>query len=502
MTTVPAPPNISYGKVVWQVISDVTDGSDPDANPDFIAPTGTVTFVASISTARDNTATPNPVSIVRDPIVGILDADGYLCTPDATDPTIAGARGVLLIATDDEDLNPVDWTYNVSYQLKGNNGRSLSLKSHQIYVPTYDSETDNAVDLTTVGPVDNATAIGTAQAEALAAQAAASAQIAADALVDSESFVADQVGSGPAAGVLDGRYVPQPDSGVPGKDVQFEGVRTISDDGTNIGLVKTAVGGDMGTRFYIMPTDVVTTGVGGTIKIFGDPFWRDPTHAESYRDCGMYFSADQDGGGTTAPDTGMQGTGVFWINSKVGGTDGNYAGKNPDIGFSFQDGQFVAGRFVYLPASVFGGTSRALFVVGKSKPDNASATTVRMEVQGDIGFDKNAGAGGRAIRWWSGGGSPALNNLVQFNTADMTAKIAGVQALKLLPAGGVVLGNAVEQATTATTGHLQIPTVNGLPTGNFTAEAGHVGLVYDRVNHKLCVKVPGEVPWRVGGVFA
>lgn len=166
--TITPPANVNYGRVVWQALSDVTDGPDSGTRPDFIAPTGKVTFVASTVVERNATASPNPVSILRDPIVGVLDSEGYLCTPnDAGEPDY---RGVDLIATDDPDLNPTDWVYNVSYAVKGKNGRQIALQPHQIYVPT-----DAVVDLTTVGPVDNATAIGIPQAEALAAQAAAAA---------------------------------------------------------------------------------------------------------------------------------------------------------------------------------------------------------------------------------------------------------------------------------------------------------------------------------------
>lgn len=62
----PAPNNLSYGKVVWQTVSDIVDGSDADVLPDFIAPTGTVTFTASMVVGRDITASPNPVSVIRD----------------------------------------------------------------------------------------------------------------------------------------------------------------------------------------------------------------------------------------------------------------------------------------------------------------------------------------------------------------------------------------------------------------------------------------------------
>ena len=198
--TVTAPSNINFGTVVWRAVSDITDREDVGADPDFIAPTGTVTFVASVSNLRDNTATPAPVTIIRDTITGVLDSEGYLCT--ALDDGTAGARGVKLIATDDPDLNPTAWAYNVTYSLKGANQRSLTMTAHQIYVVT-----GEVVDLTLVGPVANATAIGVAQAEALAAIAAQAAVEAAASLADLDPATAALVTTPSATRTaLDGKY--------------------------------------------------------------------------------------------------------------------------------------------------------------------------------------------------------------------------------------------------------------------------------------------------------
>jgi len=285
-----------------------------------------------------------------------------------------------------------------------------------------------------------------------------------------------------------------------GKDVQFAGVRTSSTDGSDIGFRKTTGTGDSGTRVYIMPSAQVASGVGGAIKIFGDPFWSDPTFALSYRDFGLYFSADQVG------DTGSQGTGVFWINSKQGGTDGLFAGKNPDMGFSFQDGATTAGRWQYLPLAVYGGTTRAMLVIGPTASKSAStAVNARLEVQGDIVLDNltttaNGANPGNKINWW---GAASINNFIQFNQVDLTVKVEGKVALKLKAAGGVMLGdNSAEIAAAATTGHLQIPSVPTAPTGNFTAETGHVGLCFCRADSKLYAKVPGSTTWVAGAVFA
>lgn len=200
--TVTPPENVNYGRVEWQAISDITDGPDSGSRPDFIAPSGTVTFTASTVALRDTSALPNAVSILRDPIIGVLDSEGFLCTPD--DDGAPSYRGVELIATDDPDLNPTDWVYNVTYKITGKNGRQIPLQSHQIYVPT-----DTTVDLTKVGPVENATAIGIPQAEALAAEAQAAAldaqarAAAAEASADAAETFAQQAGTASDANIAD-----------------------------------------------------------------------------------------------------------------------------------------------------------------------------------------------------------------------------------------------------------------------------------------------------------
>lgn len=199
ITPIEPPENIDYGTVVWQAATDVGDGSDPGSLPDYIPPTGTVTFVSSVGKLLDPGATPNPITIIRDVILGVIDEQGYLCTPDPV--TLQPAyRGVKLIANDDEDLNPRNSVYNVAYQLKsGRTGKTLKYpEQHQISVIA-----GQTVDLTNFIVPDNPESIGLPQANALAAQAAASAVVSAAeaaeaklaaqgaeaALVDSTTFV-------------------------------------------------------------------------------------------------------------------------------------------------------------------------------------------------------------------------------------------------------------------------------------------------------------------------
>lgn len=169
MATITPPANVNYGTVTGRFVIDIVDSADAGDEPDFVVPTGTITFVASVGKLLDATALPDPLTILRYPITGILDAQGYLCTPLANGS--AGARGLKLIATDDTDLNPTGWVWNVTYALKDPAARTLSSPApHKMALPT-----NTTIDLTTVIPPDSEQAIGIPQAQALAAQAASDA---------------------------------------------------------------------------------------------------------------------------------------------------------------------------------------------------------------------------------------------------------------------------------------------------------------------------------------
>lgn len=308
------------------------------------------------------------------------------------------------------------------------------------------------------------------------------------------NLVKNTGGVGPKTiAALNAAFVMPPGAGATGHEVQFTAVKTVT-DGSNVGFVKSTGTGDNGTRVYVLPPATPTSGAGGVLKIFADPFHLDTS---VYRDLGLYFSADQKG------DTGSQGNGMFFINSKAA-VGSIHDGKNCDIAVTFQDGDQYAARFQFLPAAAFGGSDRAILIAGKlASRSGAAATNAALEVQGDIAFDDKTttaqgGFPGRSIRWW---GTSSMNHAVSFNQADLTIKISAKQALKLKPAGGVVLGDtSAEIAASATTGHLEIPTVATAPTGAFTPETGHAGIVFCRADNKLYVRVGGA--WLAGAAFA
>jgi hypothetical protein len=136
------PTNISYGTVVGQFLAALADGSDADKLPEGVAMTGTVTFIASPLYVLDYSASPNPVTIVKTPIVCPLDENGYLCSPYVAADSPA-SKGVTLIATDDPDIQPLGWTWTVMYNLTDPLGNRVNLPNQNIYVPA-----GTTVDLT------------------------------------------------------------------------------------------------------------------------------------------------------------------------------------------------------------------------------------------------------------------------------------------------------------------------------------------------------------------
>lgn len=160
------PANVDTGIVSGRFIVGVIDGPDADDEPDAIPAKGTVTFTASVPYL------PNPgasTTILKAPIVAVLDGEGWLCVrlPDGT----AGARGVRLIATDDEDLSVTGWTWTVSYTFGTVDGTTPRIASHSMALPS-----GATIDLTSVVKVPSSAGIGIEQAEALAATAQAAAQ--------------------------------------------------------------------------------------------------------------------------------------------------------------------------------------------------------------------------------------------------------------------------------------------------------------------------------------
>lgn len=140
--------NLSYGIVIGQFVTAVTDGPDADTLPENVPATGTVSFAPSAGVILDYSVTPNPSAIIKTNIVCTLDNEGYLVGTD-------GTRGVSLIATDNPTLQPVGWVWNVTYDLRSADGKPLRTLSQQsVAVPAGAN-----VDLVTAMPISESNGV-------------------------------------------------------------------------------------------------------------------------------------------------------------------------------------------------------------------------------------------------------------------------------------------------------------------------------------------------------
>lgn len=135
------PTNVNYGTVVGQFLLAYADSNDVDLFPDGVPAKGSIFFRPSPIKLLDGLSSPNPVTILPAVVETTLDSEGYLCGYGTT-------RGVRLVATDDPDLNPQDWTWTVEFRLTSQDDTPISLPSFSIELPA-----GTTVDLTTVSPV-------------------------------------------------------------------------------------------------------------------------------------------------------------------------------------------------------------------------------------------------------------------------------------------------------------------------------------------------------------
>jgi hypothetical protein len=138
------PSNVGYGTVVGRFLLGYADGSDTDPYPDGIPAQGSIFFTPSPANLKDITATPAPVTILPAKVEATLDSDGYLCGFGTT-------RGIRLVATDDPDLNPVDWTWGVEFRLTDELGTSVPISSF-----SFSLDAGTTIDLAAVAPVPDA----------------------------------------------------------------------------------------------------------------------------------------------------------------------------------------------------------------------------------------------------------------------------------------------------------------------------------------------------------
>lgn len=140
------PSNVSYGTVTGRFILAYGDTTDSAPEPDAIPASGSVFFTASPIFLKNPTAEPAPVTILPATVAVPLDEYGYLRAFPGEE-----GFGVRLLATDDVDNNPLNWTWSVEFRLTDESGTPVPVPSFSFSLPS-----NTTVDLTEVSPVPQA----------------------------------------------------------------------------------------------------------------------------------------------------------------------------------------------------------------------------------------------------------------------------------------------------------------------------------------------------------
>lgn len=157
------PTGVGTGLVTGRFVIGVIDSPiDDDLDPELIPAQGRISFTPSITYVPKH-SDEFPVTILKSTITGILDQEGYLCTPDNTSPT-GFTRGVRLFATDVGSVK--NWTYNVKYSFSTHNGITPNIADHPISVPEGVER-----DLTDVVRIPSSPGMGVPQIESTALRA-------------------------------------------------------------------------------------------------------------------------------------------------------------------------------------------------------------------------------------------------------------------------------------------------------------------------------------------
>jgi hypothetical protein len=173
------PANLTYGTITGKFFLTQLDSADTGREPDYIPASGNVTFTPAVSSYKNLSL---PAFFATIPVVATIDASGDLRDSQ-------GGLGVYLVATNNPEMVPRDWTYTVTITLTGQSPISFPI------LVTGGSTTD----LTIAAPVATSagTAIVVSSSDRIAAQAAATAaQASADAAAASAAAAAGGGGGG------------------------------------------------------------------------------------------------------------------------------------------------------------------------------------------------------------------------------------------------------------------------------------------------------------------
>lgn len=112
VSTPELPVNLTYGQVGGRFLLAVMDKGDTGREPDGQAASGKIRFTPAPGHVINATSTPAPTFVVPRTIECSLDSDGYLIDGQS-------ARDVWLVAGDNPNTTPTNWTYKVTFDLVG-----------------------------------------------------------------------------------------------------------------------------------------------------------------------------------------------------------------------------------------------------------------------------------------------------------------------------------------------------------------------------------------------
>lgn len=163
---------VDTGLVVAQFVIGVVDGEDSDDEPDIIPARGTFEFTPSTGYVPVPLGSPNPFTLMKDTIVGVLDGQGYLCTPHPLDNKMPGKRGLRLFATDTPNASVKNWTWNVTPKFVNASGGPIASYIAPFSIPV---ASGRVTDLTEVMKIPESagvdSGVGLAQILGIAANA-------------------------------------------------------------------------------------------------------------------------------------------------------------------------------------------------------------------------------------------------------------------------------------------------------------------------------------------
>lgn len=135
---------MQFGTITGRFLATVADTTaDTDLDPDLLPITGKVRFTPSMTSTVSQA---DGAIVLPTPITADLDAEGYV--------SLNGVRGIRLVATDSEGLNPTGFTYGVSFPELRYGSVSVTYRAFNIELPA-----GSVVDLSQVTPVDSANGV-------------------------------------------------------------------------------------------------------------------------------------------------------------------------------------------------------------------------------------------------------------------------------------------------------------------------------------------------------